>query len=501
MEKIIAITKDYLYIPIQTGAEASYLSLFEEESGEKILEFKIPAGKAENGIYPCVFFARVPVEEWKNKKLVLKGEFPQEFFNSVKVDDYIETARENRPEIHFTADTGWINDPNGLVFDGVNYHLYFQYNPFDVAWENMSWGHAISKDLLHWQQLDTVLFPDEKGTMFSGCGLKNDRKMLGLPENALLFFYTSAGDTSQWSKGMPFTQRIAYSVDGGKHLQKLEVPYVDKIGKDSRDPKIFWHEETQAYIMVLYIEDDVFAILRSTNLKTWEETHRFSLEKAWECPDLLKVPKEEGGSQWMFWCADGYYYWGDFDGYEFHTDGVRHKAYLSKIPYAAQTYSGVENRIISVSWLRFPNDGTLYTGAMGIPREFTCRSTGHGYTLVQKEVEELQKLWKPVTAISQDAVYKAVLTMKKDEPSISRLKINGSVVEYDPHTGILKMEDEQLQIGSCVEEISLIVDKNILEVGLSGDIMIGIYKLNESDSQFAYEIPESAQIQLFEMEK
>ena len=119
---------------------------------------------------------------------------------------------------------------------------------------------------------------------------------------------------------------------------------------------------------------------------------------------------------------------------------------------------------------------------------------------MQKEVEELQKLCKPVTAISQDAVYKAVLTMKKDEPSISRLKINGSVVEYDPHTGILKMEDEQLQIGSCVEEISLIVDKNILEVGISGDI-IGIYKLNEGNHQFAYEIPESAQIQLFEMEK
>ena len=91
--------------------------------------------------------------------------------------------------------------------------------------------------------------------------------------------------------------------------------------------------------------------------------------------------------------------------------------------------------------------------------------------------------------------------MKKDEPSISRLKINGSVVEYDPHTGILKMEDEQVTIGSYVEQISLIVDKNILEVGLSGDIMIGVYKLNESNSQFAYEIPESAQIQLFEMEK
>ena len=72
--------------------------------------------------------------------------------------------------------------------------------------------------------------------------------------------------------------------------------------------------------MVLYIEDDVFAILRSTNLKTWEETHRFSLEKAWECPDLLKIPKEDGGFKWMFWCAVGFYFWGDFDGYQFHTD-------------------------------------------------------------------------------------------------------------------------------------------------------------------------------------
>ena len=115
-----------------------------------------------------------------------------------------------------------MNDPNGLVYAEGVYHLYFQHNPFDVQWENMSWGHAVSRDLLHWEQKDDVLFPDETGTMFSGSGIVNDRKMLGLPEDALVFFYTAAGNNNKWSAGKQFTQRIAYSTDGGgRHSIKL----------------------------------------------------------------------------------------------------------------------------------------------------------------------------------------------------------------------------------------------------------------------------------------
>lgn len=501
MEKVMDIKERYLYFPIQVGAEPKYIEIFDSED-QKVFEFKIPNGRVEDNKYPSAFSARVLVDEFVGKALSIKGDFPKEFMDEIKNEALIYEKRGERPAIHFTSDTGWINDPNGLVFDGENYHLYFQYNPFDIAWQNMSWGHAVSKDMLHWKHLDTVLYPDENGTMFSGCGLKNEHKMLGLSEEALLFFYTAAGDNSDWSKGQPFTQRIAYSLDGGKTLKKLEEPYIGKIGKDTRDPKIFWHEETQAYIMVIFVEGNEFAIYRSTNLAEWEETQRFSLEKAWECPDLMRVPTEEGGYQWMFWSADGFYYWGEFNGYNFQTDGVRHEAYCSKIPYAAQTYSGVLDRVISVSWLRLPNNRKNYTGAMGIPREFTCKKTEQGCVLVQNEIRELQQRWKETGQISGNKPYKVVLEFdesKTDGEPISRFLMNGNTVTFDRNAGILTVNEEQTEINLEQFYINFIIDYNILEVNISGGI-IGIYDLKEGSNKFTYEIPESAKIQLFEME-
>ena len=393
MEKIIAITKDYLYIPIQTGAEASYLSLFEEESGEKILEFKVPVGNVENGIYPYAFLARVPVDMWKKKKLVLKGEFPQEFFNSVKVDDYIETARENRPEIHFTADTGWINDPNGLVFDGVNYHLYFQYNPFDVVWENMSWGHATSRDLINWTQQETVMYPDENGYMFSGSGFVNKNGCLGLPEDALMFYYTAAGECRPWTAERLFTQRLAYSIDGGKTLIKTDRGVVPVISHENRDPKVFWHEETKSYIMILWVDGNEFAILRSTDLEKWNISQRFELTDGFECPDLICLT-DETGKHWFVTTADGYYYPGEFDGYSFNWSGKRYCLYMNKVPYAAQTYSNTDGRVIFVPWLRLDFKGRKYTGAMGIPRELGLIKIDNEYRITLNPVQEFKDEFK-----------------------------------------------------------------------------------------------------------
>lgn len=156
----------------------------------------------------------------------------------------------------------------------------------------MSWGHAVSKNLLQWEELDQVMYPDRDGTIFSGCGWKQDEK--------LMFYYTSAGGDTPWSKDRGFVQKLAISTDGGMTLQKQPEIIVDKIGKDTRDPKIFWHEETKAYIMVIYIEGNEFGILRSTDMYNWEISQRFELEEAWECPNLIKVPTEEGGHKWMF---------------------------------------------------------------------------------------------------------------------------------------------------------------------------------------------------------
>lgn len=502
MERLIKIEKEYLYFPIQINGEWKVFEIFDEKN-EKRFEFKIPVGNIENNNYPYDYSAGLLVADFVGQQLTIKGDLPKALVDEIRNSDLVKIDRGNRPKIHFTADSGWINDPNGLVFDGEKYHLYFQYNPFDIKWENMSWGHATSTDLLHWEQHDTVLFPDETGTMFSGCGLKNEREMLGLPKDALVFFYTAAGDTNNWGKDGDFIQKIAYSTDGGKTLTKLEVPYVGKIGKDSRDPKIFWHEESKAYIMAIYVEENIFAILRSEDLASWQETDRFALEKAWECPDLIKIPDEKGGYKWMFWCADGFYFWGEFDGYKFKTDNIRHSAYINKIPYAAQTYSGLADRVVSVSWLRLPNNDRIYTGAMAIPREFTCRETKDGYKLVQKEIRELTAKWKSVDKIQGQNPYKVIVSI--EDNADCEFEINDSGVIYNRSKGALIVDNEEYLVGKEINSLELIVDCNILEISVLDNTIVGMFDLKNHDlikneNKFESKITDSVRVSLFEME-
>ena len=263
----------------------------------------------------------------------------------------------------------------------------------------MTWGHARGTDLLHWEDLGDVLEPDENGLMFSGCAIRNDRGLLGLPKDALLFFYTAAGHSSRESKGKPYTIRLAYSTDGGNTLIKKDGiceagEIMETLAAENRDPKVFWHEESGAYILVLWIENNDFGIWRSEDLEQFTMTQRVTLESGYECPDLFRLPvistkeggRETGEEKWVFWTAHGYYYVGSFDGYEFHQEQERRCASQMGpdvvLPYAAQTFSGPE-KVLSVSWLRTKCVGGRTTGMMSIPKEFSLIRNKDGYILRQ----------------------------------------------------------------------------------------------------------------------
>lgn len=494
MERRLVLEKEYLYIPIKAGAPEVCVELFIEESGvqEKIFELMIPVAEQETESYRFDYFAHFPVSRLLNNRLtdyrtlLLKGDVPKAFLDSIRnadADAMKEEVPSERPSIHFTARAGWINDPNGLIYaDGV-YHLYFQYNPFNTAWQNMSWGHAISSDLLHWEQRDTVMLPDEEGTVFSGCGIINKRELLGLPKDALVYFYTAAGSANQWSSSKLFTQRIAYSTDQGNTLIKLKAPYVDTICKENRDPKVYWHEESKAYVMVLWLEENDFAILRSADLENWEQSCRFTLKGAWECPDLVKLYDENGSAQWIFWSADGFYFFGDFDGFTFQTDGVKHEAYFNKIPYAAQTYFGTQGRTISVPWLRLPNDGRLFTGAMGLPQELSYKIREDGSrTLVQRPVKEFfeRAVFQGKTKCFEAAKPTAVYVRMDCENTDFAMDINDSKMTYVSETGILSVDEEQFQVGAQTKKLELLIDDSILEVWVDRGIMTGVYALKRN---------------------
>ena len=286
----------------------------------------------------------------------------------------MENTKKNiYPKAHFTPQTGWMNDPNGLVYHDGSYELYYQYNPYGVEWNHISWGHAQSTDLLHWENLPVTLTPDEDGYMFSGCGIRNDQGLLGLPTDALLFFYTAAGHMSPESAGKGFQIMLAVSTDGGKTLQKTGRVVLASPAWENRDPKVFWHEESKAYILVLYLHGQDFGIFRSENLEHFELTDRISLEGGYECPDLYPLQVEDSvEKKWVFWSADGSYYVGDFDGYHFKQTQGRRYAYGTRHPlaYAAQTWSGVPGeRVLGVSWIKSVNVAGVYSGAYTIPRE------------------------------------------------------------------------------------------------------------------------------------
>lgn len=469
MKKEWTVNKNYLLLPIAAGGEPKIVSFHAE--GEKIYEFRIPVAKDAKERYSFHFFAPLPVKRWRNKKITISGELPEAFLSAAAESDSVPELQESFPAIHFAANTGWINDPNGLVFQDGQYHMYFQYNPFDIKWDNMCWGHAVSEDLLHWTQLETALYPDADGTMYSGSAIWNERGLLGLPENAQILFYTCAGNTSEWSKEKEFVQKIAYSLDGGRTFEKRADTIVPNITYKNRDPKVYWHEQSSAYFMVLYLSGNEYAILRSENLEKWSLSQRLELEGMLECPDLRPVPVEGGGEKWLFIGADGYYFTGDFDGYAFHPQSGRREAYRNKIPYAAQTFWGCEE-VILIPWLRLKNIGKNSTGAMGLPRCLSLMEKDGDYLLRQTPVPEWDSQKEMI--FKKDGIRRAEITQDREAASELSLKFSkacdfsvdlyGTACVYHCGSGELKGKEFIIDFGKGIHQISFFSDGEILEI-------------------------------------
>lgn len=495
------ISDKYMYIPIKKGETEECIEFYLNRGGFliKIMEFKIPVANHELSADEIDYWAEIPVGQWYGDKLHIEGKNAEYLEKSIQFDkkrnalQINHKCKERRAKFHYSPNVGWCNDPNGLLYIDGEYHFFYQYNPMNISWENMCWGHAKSKDLINWEEMDTTLLPDEDGTMFSGCGVVNEQKLLGLPEKAMVFFYTAAGDNNKWSAGKEFTQKIAYSVDGGKKLLKIQTPCIDVIERDSRDPKVFWHEDTKAYIMTLWIKDDVFAIFRSNDFRNWEETDRFSLKDGWECPDLFKIRTEYGQEAWVFWSASGVYYVGSFDGYKFVHDGIRRDAYIGKNPYAAQAFYGLGDRVLSIPWLRIENDGSNYTGYYGFPTDFSGSKKDGQIVLKQTIAREII-----ARTVSQEEFLKcddskkaqaAVIISGELEKEAGEIKdfnfrINGTEISYFAQKCCLKIGDSELDIKLTKGKIILCIDADLLEVYLEDGERYGAYRVKTKEFSF-----------------
>lgn len=507
MKRRIRINRKYLLIPVCAEKDTRCIS-FSDRNG-KIYEFNIPVNDRKEPFYSFHYLAPLNMEKWMGETITVEGDVPRSFLDGMALSDSIPQAVQSHPLIHFTPNTGWMNDPNGLIFQDGVYHLFFQYNPFDTKWENMCWGHAVSTDLLHWEQKETVLYPDEEGTIFSGSGMVNEKGLLDLPVDAQIYFYTCAGGQSHWSRGRTVVQKLACSTDGGETLQKLEGCGVKHIAGENRDPKVYWHEESNAYYMVLYLDKNDFMILRSTDLKNWKKSQVFTLDQAWECPDLRQIPVEGGGSRWVFWSADGFYYLGDFDGYQFKTDGVQHKAYRTAIPYAAQTWWGTED-VITVPWLRTKNKGKLYTGAMGIPRRLTLAHTKKGmrlrqvpvdsYTQARTNVYSHEGEGKVFYMMQKEGVLETCIHMEK--PCDFTLNLYGTLISYGAATGRFAVGEEGIDLGKGLNDFSILADGEILEVTAENGLVLAVLEMDSDrkSGNVTVEAAGRAKVELYRMQ-
>ncbi len=303
-------------------------------------------------------------------------------------------AETYRPQFHFTAKKNWHNDPNGLMYYEGEYHLFFQHNPEDINWGNMTWGHAVSPDLAHWTQLDHAIHPDELGTIFSGSGVVDWRNTAGFQtgdEKVLVCVYTSAGN--------PFTQSIAYSNDRGRSWTKYEGnPVLGHIVGSNRDPKVIWHEPTEKWVMALYLDGNDYALFSSPDLKEWTRLCDVELPGSSECPDIFELPVDgdAGNTRWVFWGGNGNYLLGTFDGKTYTAESGPHQSNWGANCYAAQTWSDIpesDGRRLQIAWMRggrYPD--MPFNQQMSFPCELTLRTTPEGIRLFRAPVREISNI-------------------------------------------------------------------------------------------------------------
>ncbi len=265
-----------------------------------------------------------------------------------------------RPQFHFTAQEGWLNDPNGLVYLDGEYHLFFQFEPqLDGADPRKIWGHAVSTDLIHWRQLDHALLPDALGPIWSGSAVVDaeNTSAFGRPGHPLLVaLYTAAGGESPESQSHAFTQCLAYSLDRGRTWTKYaHNPVLPHIIGGNRDPKVVWYAPTRRWIMALYLDGNEFGLFASPDLKTWSQIQTLTLPGSSECPDFFEMPLEGSHERrWVFTAANGHYQVGTFDGKLFTPETPLLAGDAGANSYAAQTFSDIparDSRRIQIAWM------------------------------------------------------------------------------------------------------------------------------------------------------
>ena len=337
--------------------------------------------------------------------------------SEIKTSYYSE---KHRPQYHFSPESGWMNDPNGMVYHEGEYHLFYQYYPNGIKWDTMHWGHAVSQDMLHWEHLPIAIYPDELGYIFSGSAVIDHNNTSGLGEDgkapmiAIFTHHNMEGERA--GRNDYQVQSIAYSLDNGMTFQKYRGnPVVSNPGiKDFRDPKVIWNDIDNQWIMVFAAYDKV-RFYTSPNLIDWTFTGTFGIEgdhRLWECPDLF--PLEVAGSDETKWILitsiqkEGpnggtatSYFVGEWNGETFVGDPSDQKWLdYGTDNYAMVTWSDIpeiDGRRLGLGWMsnwQYAQEVPTkkWRSAMTLPRELKLTKYDDTYEVISIPVKEIESL-------------------------------------------------------------------------------------------------------------
>lgn len=421
--RIITVEKRWLNIPIKNGATKRNIKLSVE--GAILQSFEAPLAEETPD-----WWAFVDLAAWKGKELTITLQGVSEgahVLNSITNTDKIqdeETLYHEplRPQFHFSAKRGWLNDPNGLVYFKGKYHLFFQHCPFYWGGEGPKyWGLAVSEDLVHWTEVEEALLPDEHGAMWSGSGAVDWKNTSGLGKDGkppVILIYTAAGN--------PFTQCIAASTDGRHFTKYSGNPVLGNITGGNRDPRIFWYEPTQHWVQALYVDESgkhTVHILTSPNLRDWTTAcvvpGQPGTNYLYECPDLFPLPLDgdTANTKWIITGADSQYTVGSFDGNTFTPETPVLHGHLGRGFYAAQTFNEEpKNRRVQIGWWWTETRGMPFNQSMSLPLELKLVSTPEGPRMTWTPVQELESLR------GQSHVFEAVTVSEDDANPLAAIQ-------------------------------------------------------------------------------
>jgi len=464
--KRVEVSQKYLLLPVQEREEIANISVISGSQQVQKLNVRLAVDKVD-------YYVPLDVQRFGSDEVLLDIFFNgdrrftgamKDFlcWKEMKLSNTFDTANREkfRPAYHHTPVYGWMNDPNGMFYkDGV-YHLYYQWNPYGSMWENMTWGHSTSRDLIHWEAQPTAIEPDALGAIFSGSCVvdkKNDR---------VVAFYTSAGDKSQ-------IQSMAISKDNGQTFEKYKGnPVLVSKEPDFRDPKCFWNPEIQKWNLILAVGQEM-RIYSSSNLTDWTYESSFGLtvdkitedvtelgchDGVWECPDLIKLQVRGTDKQkWMLICninpggpfggSATQYFIGEFDGHKFvceHKD-TRWMDY-GKDHYATVTFDNApDGRKIALAWMsnwQYANQVPTkqFRSANSVPRDLGLfEYNGETYCSVTPSKELLSIRGNATKKLSQSC--EIVVDLKgSTEITLSNNIGEQVVMTYDASAGTFAMD-------------------------------------------------------------